>query len=199
MSAMRASLLLPVACGLLVAAPPSVWQWLVLDREAVLAGEAWRAWTGHLLHFTWAHAVADGVALAISSWIVEHRMGSRATWWLLLGGAPLIGLGLFVAVPDLGLYAGASGIATLMAVVAGGLLWRAEPRLRVLLVSLVFAALIKLALDAGGDASWSSTLPDGVRVVWQAHTLGALLGALFLVGARERLPGRAGWRGARPQ
>jgi rhomboid family GlyGly-CTERM serine protease len=168
--------MLALLCGVMALLPHAATAWLVFDRDAILSGQIWRAWTGHLVHLSWQHAMADTLVLSVSSWMLVHRAGVRVTVRILLAGAPLIALGLLFAVPDMGVYAGASGIAMLMAAAMGGRLWLEAPRLRGPLGLLAVAVLIRMALDAGDGLPNLSTLPDGIRVVWQAHALGLLLG-----------------------
>lgn len=191
MTAFRVSLALAAVCGLLAWAPDPAVSWLAYDRQAILTGQVWRAWTGHLVHFSWQHAVADVTVLLVAAAIVERLKGGHAVACGLLAGALLISLALLMAVPDLRVYEGASGIATMFGVMAGYCLWRAEPRLRGVLVLLATATLIKLMIDASGAASGLSALPAGVQVVWQAHAVGAILGGVFALVLDGR-PGRQG-------
>ncbi len=52
---------------------------LLCDRDAILAGEWWRIWTGHLVHFGWPHFVADGGLFLILGRLLErpHPVISR--------------------------------------------------------------------------------------------------------------------------
>ena len=52
---------------------------LVCDRDAILAGEWWRIWTGHLVHFGWPHFVADAGLFLILGRLLErpHPVISR--------------------------------------------------------------------------------------------------------------------------
>lgn len=194
MTTVRIALLPALFCALLAMLPHTVAAWLVFDRDAILAGQVWRMWTGHLIHFTWQHAAADGLALFASAWVLAHYAGGRTVAWVLLAGAPLIALGLLFVVPDLQVYGGASGIAMLVAAAAGGRLWHAAPRLRGLLGLLAVLALARMVLDAGDGTPYLSTLPDGVRVVWQAHALGLLLGVLSALGRRADTCGMSAGR-----
>jgi rhomboid family GlyGly-CTERM serine protease len=178
---MRVSLALVSICSLLAVAPDGVTAWLAFDREAILMGQVWRCWTGHLVHFSLQHALPDIVVLFVATRILETYSGSRAAAWAFFLGAPLISLGLLVAVADLRLYEGASGLATLIGVAAGCQLWRADHRLRGVLGLLAAAVLIKLVLDASGSLPDLTTLPEGVQVAWQAHAIGAILGLLSAI------------------
>ena len=179
MSFLRLPLALAATGGLLAGAPDSVVGLLAYDRHAILAGQIWRAWTGHLVHFSWQHAVADLTALCVATAIVGRLKGWRTAAWGILAGAPLISLALLLAAPDLHVYEGASGIATMFGVAAGFCLWRADRRLRGMIVVLAMGTLVKLLIDAGGIAPDLTTLPAGTHLAWQAHVVGAILGGAF--------------------
>lgn len=185
MSALRIALLAASVCGLFAVMPHAVTAWLVFDRDAILAGQVWRLWTAHGVHFSWSHATIDSLTLFAVVWALARHGSVRTVVWALLAGAPLIALGLLLAVPDMRVYAGASGLVMLVAATAGGKLWRDVPRLRGLLGLLAAAAVIRLALDASGVLLPFGTLPDGIRVAWQAHALGLILGGLFAVGVKR--------------
>lgn len=53
---------------------------LIYDRNAVVQGEWWRIWTGHLVHFGWPHFVADAGLFLILGRLIErvHPVISRA-------------------------------------------------------------------------------------------------------------------------
>lgn len=176
---MRISLALAFICSLLVMAPVQVMAWLVFDRDAILAGQVWRLWTGHLVHLSWQHALTDITVLFVVTLILAHHKGSRVVALALLVGAPLISLGLLLAVADLRVYAGASGIAMMLGVAAGCMLWRADHRLRWVIAVLAFVVLGKLLMDASSSGLGFSTLPAGVEIAWQAHAIGACLGWLL--------------------
>lgn len=186
MSSIRVSFVLVAICCLFAWVPHSVAGWLAYDRQAILADQIWRAWTGHLVHFTWQHALADVTVLLVAAGILERFKGCRAVAWMFLAGAPLISLALLLAAPELHVYEGASGIATMFGVAAGFCLWRAEPRLRGMLVVLAIGTLLKLFIDASGVRLGLTTLPAGIQVVWQAHAAGAILGAVFAFALESR-------------
>lgn len=179
MNALRLTLALAAVCCVFAWLPDGVAAGLAYDRHALLAGQVWRAWTGHLVHFGWQHALADGMMLLVATVIVAHFRGTRVTVLAWLAGALLVSLGLLATTPDLQVYRGASGMATMMGVAAACILWHAEPGSRGVIVLLATGAAIKLLLDAGGAMPGYAMLPDGIRVVWQAHALGAILGVAF--------------------
>jgi len=82
---------------------------LLYDRAAIAGGDYWRIWTGHLVHFGWAHLFVDAGLLLIVGWISENqhpwftRLGvvlmpafiSGAMFWLEPGLARYGGLSAF--------------------------------------------------------------------------------------------------------
>lgn len=172
----------PVAAGgaalvcLALAALPVVGV-LACDRSAVLAGEIWRLWSGHLVHFSPAHLLLDVTVLAVAGAVAERELGSRFVLAALAFGMPVLAALLLLAEPSLAEYRGCSGIAVLLAAAAMVSLWRRlrGARRELALLGAVFAA--KVALDAAGFGGSLGGLPPGVAVAWQAHLLGALLGA----------------------
>jgi rhomboid family GlyGly-CTERM serine protease len=178
-AAWRPGLALLGLCLLPLLLPERATAWLEYRSEAVLAGEVWRFWSGHFMHYAPAHAVLDGAACLILATGLQ-RAGTGAGLLLKLAAiAPIVLLAILLAVPDMTSYRGASGLA--MALLAALLLtlWRAEPRWRIGLAVFVAALLVKLAADAMGYSPVGSSLPDGIRVAWQANVAGLVCGLLF--------------------
>lgn len=88
---------------------------MLYQRDALAAGEWWRIWTGHLVHFGWPHFFADtGLLLILGIFLEEkHRAFSylalvalpafisACLWWLDLsmqryGGLSALDLGLLL-------------------------------------------------------------------------------------------------------
>jgi rhomboid family GlyGly-CTERM serine protease len=61
------------AATLVIQLEPAWREALLYDRGAVAQGEAWRLWTGHLVHFGWPHFIADAGLLLIVGWILDRR------------------------------------------------------------------------------------------------------------------------------
>lgn len=149
---------------------------LEFDRQAMLAGEIWRLWTGHLVHYSAQHALVDFATVLIASAIVLPTVGWRRLTLLLAMATPLISAGLLLLAPECLHYRGASGIAVMLVVLAARTLWpRSGMGGRTALLLLAVTLLAKIAAEAGGLAAPWSGLPEDVRVVWQAHLLGAIV------------------------
>jgi membrane associated rhomboid family serine protease len=177
---------LATACLLLACLPESGTAALAWEREAILAGQWWRLWTGHLVHFGMQHASFDAIVLLAGASLLEREIGTLRLLRQMLLAAPLISLALF-AVPGLGAYRGASALAATVTLAAGIALWPTAGRWRPALLAGGVACAASTAAQALG-AGWSAAgLPAGVMVAWQAHVFGA---------ACALLPG---WRSCRYQ
>lgn len=174
---MRVALVFSAICVLLACGPEEAGNWLSLDRHALLGGEAWRLWTGHLVHFSAMHAAADIALLLVVAAIVESEIGGRATVLVLLIGAPLISVSLTLLVPELAVYKGSSALSALLGFVGVTHIWRRVRRLRFALGCVGLVAIMKTFLDANACLPGFSSLPDGVCVAWQAHLIACLIGA----------------------
>jgi rhomboid family GlyGly-CTERM serine protease len=151
---------------------------LALDRRRVIAGEIWRLWSAHLVHFSSRHASTDLCALFVLAIHVEAEWGSRTCASILLCAAPVLSLILLLAVPDLAQYRGASGLCVMLAAISGLALWRRQRKARGILTLLGCAFAFKTLLEGMGIAPNISGLASGIAVVWQAHVFGAAIGVL---------------------
>lgn len=168
------------ACILLALAPDMAGAQLAYHRHAIANGELWRLWTAHLVHFSFAQAVADAAVLLACGALAEQAIGSRRMAWLLLCAAPLVSAGLFALAPSMAEYRGASALATACAVLAAALLWRLGPWWRLGTAAAATAFATRTLLEAVSMPISPATLPDGVVVAWQSHLLGALAGAIAI-------------------
>lgn len=164
-------------CLLLACAGEPVASGLAFERAAVLHGELWRLWSGHLVHYSLSHAGADALVLTAMGMVAEPAAGSRRLALVLGGGALLISLGLLVLAPGINEYRGASGLAVLTAVLGGALAWRRHPVSRPVLVCAALGLASKTLWEAFAHTAAFTDLPAGVSVAWQAHLLGAMVGA----------------------
>jgi rhomboid family GlyGly-CTERM serine protease len=175
-----ASSLLAFACVALAFAPQARLNHLAYERGAVLAGEAWRLWSGHLVHFSVAHALADALVLLAMGLLTEPVLGTRRVLLAFLLAAPFISVGLLAGSPGMVEYRGASGIAVMSAVLAAAAMWGegAGWKTAIVLAALAFSA--KTVYEAAATFPGSVVLPEPFTVAWQSHVLGALFGIAFL-------------------
>lgn len=171
-----ASAVLALACLALACLPETLAASLAWDREAILAGQWWRLWSAHLLHFGIPHAATDALVLLAAGASVERRIGPARLLRQLAIAAPCMSLLFFAVMPDLAEYRGASSLAAMLAVGAGVACWSQAGRAQRAMLAGAAALAAAYALHAAlGGTAWSS-LPQGVLVAWQAHLLGAACG-----------------------
>ena len=166
---------------------------LEFDRHAILGGQLWRLWTGHLVHYSAQHALIDLATALVAGLIATQSFGARRVLCALALGALFISIVLLLIAPDCAHYRGASGLAVLLAVMAGAGLWRQAhgnhvAMVRAALALLAVALAAKIAAEAHGFSLGGSDLPPDVMVAWQAHLLGAVAGmaTVALLTARGR-------------
>jgi len=164
-------------CIVLALIPDQWAEVFAFDRKAILNGEVWRLWTGHLVHFSTLHTVFDVLTLFFASQIFEADSGSQRLFSVLVTGAFFISCGMLLWVPDMVMYRGASGISATILVLATESLCRNSRRLQILLAVLGALLLSKIWIDATGVIQIASSLPDGVHLAWQTHLLGVVAGA----------------------
>lgn len=178
-------------CFGLVFLPEGLGELMAYNRDAILAGEWWRLWSGHFVHFTVMHAWTNCALLLLLA-VALGRIGS---WTLVLGlliiGPVAISLALMILVPEMVAYRGASALAALfLAACAGHAFEKARGMSVVFLGMLLIAWLAKLFLEVTDGTNFSD-LPTGVHVAWQAHIAGILMGiAVYVAMKRAGKTGR---------
>ena len=159
------------------------------ERSAVVAGEAWRLATAHLVHYDWPHLGWNlaGVALV---WLLFAREFTAGGWLLiLLASTVAIDAGFLLFEPQLDWYVGFSGV--LHGCMAAGLTaWlKRERDALTVVVALLFAAKLGWEHAVGPLPFTAATL--SLPVIHEAHTYGAAGGALAALWLlrRRSLPG----------
>ena len=175
---MPITLAVVAVCSLLFLLPDTVQAALALDRHALGAGEFWRLWSGHFVHFDLRHAAFDLATLGLVASVAEREWGRRPTMAIYALAPALISLGTLGIAEDLYLYRGSSGLAALFGVGAAIALWGRGRRVRPVIVGLAFVAVLKCLIDATAAGVGAT----GVIVAWQAHVLGGALGAALALG-----------------
>lgn len=177
--------LLALLCLGLGLAPEALQALLEYRPEALQRGELWRLAGAHFAHYSPGHAAANAVVLLAAGGHIEPRLGARRLLALALVCALAISLALWLGVPEMARYRGASGVATMFLVLAllelrrgSGAMIRA---FAAGLLALVAGAVLAHAL---GFAGLPGSLPPGVRSAWQAHVLGAALALLPWIAGR---------------
>lgn len=147
---------------------------LQFDRSAINAGQWWRLFSGQLIHYGVYHLLMNLSALILISFIFLPTI-SLARYCLLFSTcASSVGLGLYYCNPELGYYAGLSGVLHGL-LVAGLLLTFFEtPKFNALALLAVTAKL--LHEQSQNFNTHHPLLP--VPIAIDAHIYGALAGLL---------------------
>ena len=150
---------------------PNLASRLIYDRDAILAGEVWRLWTGYLVHFSASHFVLDLAAFAACGWLLETR--TRISRPLFFFGAPLwISLALLVLVPNMTRYGGLSALVVSALVCVALTLVKEGQGMR----WIGWAALVLLAAKTGYELNASTALfadMSSVQVAPASHLAGS--------------------------
>jgi rhomboid family GlyGly-CTERM serine protease len=167
-------------------AGPGARAWLRYERAAVLAGEAWRLVTAHVVHADAAHLAWNLAGAALVWWLFADEYTRRGWCVVMLASTAAIDLGFILFEPQIEWYVGFSGV--LHGCMAAGLvawLYKARDPLTVG-VTLVFAAKLAWEHFQGPLPFTSVTL--SLPVVVEAHSYGAIGGgvaALWLLRDRQ--------------
>jgi rhomboid family GlyGly-CTERM serine protease len=167
---------------------PSAVAALRYDRSAVLAGQAWRLVTGHLVHADAAHLAWNLAGLVLVWWLFAGEFTLGGWFLVMLASTAAIDLGFLLLDPGIEWYVGFSGV--LHGCMAAGLLgWLHRDRdWLVIVVTSVFAAKLGWEHFAGPVPFTGGTL--SVPVVVEAHTYGAVGGAMAALWLLRRGPAR---------
>jgi rhomboid family GlyGly-CTERM serine protease len=185
---LAATLFVAAAAGLAFVWPRLADAW-IYERPAILAGQAWRLWTGHLVHYSASHLLLDlAVFLAAGGWLEWIR--PRTARWFYLLAPPAISAALLWGEPALERYAGLSGLATGVLVLLALVQWRRDAGApRWFWPAVLALVAVKVVVESRGPAPLFARFDSDVRVVPLAHLGGiACAGVAFLV---------ARWRGRR--
>lgn len=146
------------------------------ERQAVLAGEAWRLVTGHLVHADLAHLGWNLLGVAIVGLLFARDYTGREWLVVLLASTAAASLGFLLLEPQLDWYVGFSGV--LHGLMAAGLVaWlRTSRDALTWIVTALFAAKLAWEHHAGALPFTAASL--SLQVVHEAHTYGAIGGGL---------------------
>ena len=152
--------------------------WLRFDRNAILSGEIWRLFTGHLAHMSWPHLSMNLLGLALVWGLFDRHLPAKR--WLHTVLFTAFGTSLFLLVIDSHLrwYVGLSGVLHGMFIIGclydlrGGR-WDSKLLLAIIIAKLLWEQLV-------GPLPGSEVTAGG-SVVVDAHLFGALMGLITYV------------------
>ncbi len=160
---------------------PATTRWAEYDRAQIASGELWRGITSHWAHWNGEHLFLDVIVFGILTAIAAHRSPRRLLAALAMAALG-IPLALWIALPQITIYRGLSGLdAALFALVCGLSLRESlangnRPRAVATACALtVLAAKILFEL-ATGDALFVDQVAAGFVPVPLAHGVGGCAG-----------------------
>ena len=145
----------------------------------MLSGELWRLWSAHLVHYSVGHAVLDGLACLLLAAGLRQIGAGQGMLLRLAVIAPVLSLLMLLAVPEMAIYRGASGLAMVLLAALSLALWRIRPNWRPGLLALAAVLALKLVADIYGFAVFPGNLPPDIAIAWQVHLAGLVCGWLF--------------------
>lgn len=160
---------------------PPLAQFLVYDRRAILAGELWRLFTCHLVHFSLSHLLSDLAGFMTAAWIIWNR-GYRNFWLLCVVSAFSVSGAIFLWQPGMAVYGGLSGIVNAVFIYAVLRGVREEGRWRWFCLAAIFLCFGNMLWEVLSGAP-SLAVPGRYPFVPVplAHLVGALTGAAMAV------------------
>jgi rhomboid family GlyGly-CTERM serine protease len=160
---------------------------LRFERSAVLAGEAWRLLTAHLVHFDLRHLAYNAAGLVLLWRLFAREWRPRQWLAIVVAAMAAVDAGLWWQRPVVEWYLGASGVLHGLWAAGAWQRWRSEHGWGA--VPLLALAAKLVVEQARGGSLVAGDLP----VLLSSHlygTLGGLLAAVALrmIGARDARP-----------
>ncbi|WP_157755434.1 rhombosortase [Marinobacter salinus] len=158
---------------------------LMYQRFDIQSGQIWRLATAHWVHLSFQHLLLNLMSLALAWWLF-HQALAGFTGYLLTGLISLgVTLSLFVLHPDIGWYAGFSGVLHGF-LVAGALLSRRQNPMLSLATLLIVAIKLVIELVRGAEPGLAEFINSPILI--HAHVYGALFGGLYAICMRGASP-----------
>ena len=174
-----------VLLGVLQALPQAWHEVLRYDRHAVLQGELWRLWTGHLIHLGWMHWALNACGLVLCGVLADAPPKPRTLLRQVFVLSLAISVLFVLLLPTLSYYVGLSGVLYGLFVLV---LWPGVLRVDPVSVAALCAVLAWLASQwiLGPDQREMDLI--GGTIIVQAHGFGVLCAAVMLAlhGGRVR-------------
>jgi len=149
--------------------------WLEFNRSAIDQGQWWRLVTGHWVHYGVYHLLMNSAALLLCGYVLLIDLKPGHYVALLLTCLLSVGLGLYWGNPQLGYYAGLSGV--LHGLLVAGLLLGLHQAPRLYALALLVVAVKIVREQWPGFDTTHVLLPVPVAV--DAHLYGAATGLLW--------------------
>ncbi len=167
---------------------PALARGLIYERADLAAGEVWRLWTGHLVHYNPGHLGWD-LAVFVPAGVWLERIGPGLARRFYLLAPPAVSIALFLGAPAMSRYAGLSGIATGLLVLLALVQWRRDVRAPVWFWPAVLLLVAgKILMETISAQPLLARFEPGVRVVPLAHIGGVVCAVIAFLAARLRCP-----------
>lgn len=161
---------------------PTLNAFFIYDRYAIMEGDYWRLFTGHLIHFSISHLVINLSVLVIVYEILGEDHFKKLEK-ILLYGIALIGPILFIIDPFLAYYGGTSGLSSAVFFFALIVLYQTtDGAIKHLYSYGLLICLIKTFLEIISNTSLFVSLPVGIHGVPLSHLCG------YVIGIKESVP-----------
>ena len=163
---------------------PSLTNSLIYDRDAIVAGEIWRLWSGHLVHFSLSHFLFDVAAFVACGWFVETRTRVNPAL-LFLVGPPLISLAMLVLVPSMSRYGGLSALVVSALVCAALTIAKEERSWRWAGWTLLGLLAAKTGYELNHATALFASMPS-IQVAPSSHLAGAAVAVIaWIVSSKQ--------------
>ena len=188
----RASLFLSLA-AVFVFVCPALAVHLEYDRAAIAAGEIWRLFSGHWVHYGFEHLFWDLLAFGVLGLACERRSRSRFLVCV-IASALAISLSVWFCLSDMSAYRGLSGVDSALVVLLfmelrSEAIRSGKPKQIIVPAACLAAFVFKVSLElATGDTIFVKSLGSGTVGVPLAHVVGAAVGFLVGLGTRPKIP-----------
>lgn len=159
---------------------------MIYDRTALTAGQVWRLWTGHLVHYGWLHFTVDtAILLYLGRVITWPRPGAR--WLALFVLPPVISAAIYFFDSSMTYYAGLSALNLGLFVFHAIQGWRRD-RTDWLWPAVLLVCGVEIAYETvrGGSGGGLIAFSDpSVRIATSAHIAGGAGGLVLWLLARK--------------
>lgn len=172
----RPLLIFALGFSLLMLALQHIQPTLLYQRESILAGEAWRLWTGSFVHTNLNHLVLNLAGFWVFLLFCGQTLHLKFLISSIIFCAFIVGTGLFLLNPDIIWYAGFSGIQYGL-FLAGGILLVISGE-KIYGAALLVLVTGKMLMDAFTPTDQLSQSLIGASVIHQAHWYGSVAGII---------------------
>jgi rhomboid family GlyGly-CTERM serine protease len=157
---------------------------MVFQRDAILQGDIWRLWSGHLVHGNWPHCWLNLGGLLLVWWMFGSLAQARSWVFATLVIGFGIALSMLLFEPEIHIYRGISGIQHGMLAFGVVLVWCQSRIWSLVLGMLIISKLLWEQFQ--GPLPSSQAMITG-RVAIESHLYGVISGFVWALLTRLRI------------